>query len=69
VRTRELWAQRDYGEVVVDSIGRQSSRGQRSTVDYAAVTQAILAFSHSLSNVPVWAMGTRPSDSSGTRGL
>jgi pimeloyl-ACP methyl ester carboxylesterase len=58
VRTRELWATRGYGVVIVDAIDDESMRGARSTSDYAAVTQKILAFAHSLSNAPVWAMGT-----------
>jgi hypothetical protein len=58
VRTRELWAQRGYGVVIVDAIDHQSMRGKRSTQEYAAVTQKILAFAHSVSNVPVWVMGT-----------
>ncbi|GAB7522323.1 hypothetical protein PBS_13070 [Paraburkholderia sp. 2C] len=58
VRTRELWAQRGYGVVIVDAIDHQSMRGKRSTPEYAAVTQKILAFAHSVSNVPVWVMGT-----------
>jgi hypothetical protein len=58
VRTRELWAQHGYGVVIVDAIGHQSMRGQRSTPEYAAVTREILAFAHSVSNVPVWVMGT-----------
>ncbi|MFC0577781.1 alpha/beta hydrolase [Paraburkholderia solisilvae] len=58
VRTRELWARRKYGVVIVDAIDHRSMRGQRSTAEYAAVTQTILGFAHSLSNVPVWVMGT-----------
>jgi pimeloyl-ACP methyl ester carboxylesterase len=58
VRTRELWARRDYGVVIVDAIDHRSMRGQRSTAEYAAVTQTILGFAHSLSTVPVWVMGT-----------
>ncbi|PLZ04112.1 alpha/beta hydrolase [Burkholderia sp. WAC0059] len=58
VRTRELWARRGYGVVIVDAIGHRSMRGQRSTAAYAAVIGQILAFAHSLSDVPVWAMGT-----------
>ncbi len=58
VRSRKLWARRGYGVVIVDAIDHQSMRGQRSTSQYAAVTQEILAFAHSLSSVPVWVMGT-----------
>ena len=58
VRTRELWAQRGYGVVIVDAIGHQSMRGKRSALAYATVTREILAFAHSVSNVPVWVMGT-----------
>ncbi len=58
VRTRALWAHYGYGVVIVDAIGHQSMRGKRSTPEYANVTRDILAFAHSLSNVPVWVMGT-----------
>ena len=58
VRTRQLWAQHGYGVVIVDAIGHQSMRGKRSTPEYADVTREILAFAHSMSNVPVWVMGT-----------
>jgi hypothetical protein len=58
VRTRELWAQHGYGVVIVDAIDHQTMRGKRSTPEYAAVTQQILAFARSVSNVPVWVMGT-----------
>jgi hypothetical protein len=58
VRTRQLWAQHGYGVVIVDAIGHQSMRGKRSTPEYADVAREILAFAHSISNVPVWVMGT-----------
>jgi pimeloyl-ACP methyl ester carboxylesterase len=58
VRTRELWAKRDFGVVIVDAIDRESMRGARSTGEYAAVTQQILSFAHSIAAAPVWVMGT-----------
>jgi pimeloyl-ACP methyl ester carboxylesterase len=58
VRTRDLWAQRSYGVVIVDAIGHQSMRGLRSTAMYADVATRIVAFAHEVSNAPVWVMGT-----------
>jgi hypothetical protein len=58
VRTRDLWAQRGYGVVIVDAIGRQSMRGLRSTEMYAGVAAGIVAFAHEVSSAPVWVMGT-----------
>ena len=58
VRTRESWARRGYGVVIVDATGHRSLRGERSSAAYAADTQEILAFARSLSGLPIWAMGT-----------
>lgn len=58
VRTRDLWRSRGYGVVLVDAIGRQSMRGQRSTSAYAEVTRDIIAFARSQGPLPVWVLGT-----------
>lgn len=58
VRTRELWAQRGYGVLIVDAIGRDSLRGERSTPQYAAVVREVLTYANTLTDRPVWAMGT-----------
>ncbi|WP_199272484.1 alpha/beta hydrolase [Paraburkholderia acidisoli] len=58
VRTRERWAQRGYGVLIVDAIGRESLRGERSTPQYAAVVREVLAYAHTLTDRPVWVMGT-----------
>lgn len=58
VRTRELWAQRGYGVLIVDAIGRDSLRGERSTPQYAAVVREVLTYANTLTDRPVWVMGT-----------
>lgn len=58
VRTRELWAQRGYGVLIVDALGRESMRGERSTPQYAGVVREVIAYAHTLTNRPVWVMGT-----------
>ncbi|PLZ00028.1 alpha/beta hydrolase [Burkholderia sp. WAC0059] len=58
VRTRDLWAARGYGVVLVDAIDHESMRGKRSSAEYARVTQTVIAFAHQQADVPVWAMGT-----------
>jgi hypothetical protein len=58
IRSRDLWIARGYGVVVVDAIGHQSMRGQRSTAAYAEVTRKIVAFAHQQANAPVWVLGT-----------
>jgi alpha-beta hydrolase superfamily lysophospholipase len=58
VRTRDLWAKKGYGVLIVDAIDHQSMRGQRSSPEYAGVAHEILAYARSLTNAPVWVMGT-----------
>ncbi|MBN3726606.1 alpha/beta hydrolase [Burkholderia sp. Ac-20379] len=58
VRTRELWARLGYGVVIVDAIGRESMRGERSTEAYRSVLREILDYAHTLTDQPLWAMGT-----------
>jgi pimeloyl-ACP methyl ester carboxylesterase len=58
VRSRDLWRAKGYGVVLVDAIGHQSMRGERSTAAYAAVTKKIVAFAHDQGNAPVWVLGT-----------
>ncbi len=58
VRTRELWARLGYGVVIVDAIGRASLRGERSTEAYRQVIREILDYAHTLTDRPLWAMGT-----------
>lgn len=58
VRTRELWARLGYGVVIVDAIGRESMRGERSTEAYRQVLREILDYAHTLTDKPLWAMGT-----------
>lgn len=58
VRTRDEWLARGYAIVEVDAIDHQSMRGERSTPDYARVTQTILEFAARQSGAPVWVMGT-----------
>ena len=58
IRSRDLWIARGYGVVLVDAIGHQSMRGQRSTAAYAEVTRKIVAFAHQQANAPVWVLGT-----------
>lgn len=58
VRTRELWARLGYGVVIVDAIGHKSMRGERSTEAYRQVLREILDYAHTLTDRPLWAMGT-----------
>ncbi|WP_414439994.1 alpha/beta fold hydrolase [Burkholderia sp. 22PA0106] len=58
VRTRELWARLGYGVVIVDAIGTKSLRGERSTEAYRQVLREILEYAHTLTDQPLWAMGT-----------
>ena len=58
VRTRESWTQRGYGIVLIDAIGHETLRGQRSTAAYAEVTRQIVHFAREQSRLPVWLMGT-----------
>ncbi|OXC79848.1 alpha/beta hydrolase [Caballeronia sordidicola] len=58
VRSDDLWRDQGYGIVLVDALGHQSMRGQRSSAAYAEVTKKIIEFAHRQANVPVWVLGT-----------
>ncbi len=58
VRTRTLWARLGYGVVIVDAIGKRSLRGERSTEAYRQVIREILDYARTLTDRPLWAMGT-----------
>ncbi|ALP68753.1 hypothetical protein AN416_37940 (plasmid) [Paraburkholderia caribensis] len=58
VRTRDLWAQKGYGVLIVDAINHRSIRGKRDSPKYARVVHEILTYARSMTNAPLWIMGT-----------
>jgi hypothetical protein len=58
VRTRALWLELGYAVVIPDAAGTENLRGERSSLTYATIVGAIVAFARTQSAKPIFLLGT-----------
>ncbi|HTH97058.1 MAG TPA: alpha/beta hydrolase [Stellaceae bacterium] len=58
VRTRTQWLAQGFAVVIPDALDGEPMLGQRSTVGYAKVIAALVAFAHAQNPAPIFLVGT-----------
>jgi len=58
IRTRDAWVGKGYAVLIPDWVDRESLRGRRSSPEYAAIVNDLIAYARKQSSAPVFLLGT-----------